>query len=178
MVPLFIFKTDNTTCEDKNFFDGCVLEHYDSEKFILKNRQKILEAYLYYEAIQEMLIGKAVSLWKKPIHNPIKISSLKEIQKEIEQFQIFLIIVVFKYIFNECVEIKKDDGASDIPDALDNLWFIINNSDSDDNLYIARNDVSSLKAYFDSLILDELEKEMPIKWKSIIEEYKRYEEIK
>lgn len=181
MVPLYKFETDNDQLQDDSYFDSVVLSKKENDEFELKKSELLVEAYLYYEAIQELIVGKAISVFKKKDRqdkDDKKIDALKKLQKSIESFQECLMLVVFKELLFSCSEIQEANGNHNGFEIFEYLWTTVNGTESNDNPIITMEEASVLKAYFNKSELSVAESELYGVWESIINEFKRIEVMK
>lgn len=175
MISIYKFNLDANDLEENDFFDENNLEEQTSGDFVLKDYESILEAYLYYEAIQELIIGETISVKKnKKINNKAKkIEELKEIQKEIEQFQNCYMLMFFNKLFCCNSKITKSKTELDNFDCFENLWSMINDTESNEEILIRKDEAIALKAYFNKSILNDLDKELLKEWENIIRKYNK-----
>ncbi len=168
MLSRFIFDNNLLKIEEKDFYSKCKFVEIGSN-FKLENSCMILDCYFYYEAIQELIIIKALKIKEKDFKDK-KIESLKKLQMEIQKFQECALILLFKDIF-ENLNIKTSHNKTNNfsnEEALEKMWDLL----LDEESVLSEDEVLTLHNFFNSFNFDKLNSNMKDWWINIIEKYK------
>ncbi len=84
---------------DESYFKKCKLIFHD--RLILEHSERLFGAYMHYEAIQAMVVAKAITLSKQQdaAQNRKEIEAINSLQKRLETFQANFIILFFADAF-------------------------------------------------------------------------------
>lgn len=179
MISKFAFvNSSSKNYEEKNYFDTCKII-INGNYIDIVDSWKILETYLYYEFVLELISGRIISLSKKKSSNyENQITSLNSIQNEIVNFKNVYLLTILYQVFENCSDISAGSNAVK-ETALEHLWYYIIKSDTEDIIpKVSIEEAQNIKSYFDNN-KDKFEKciaNMKIEWEEILNRYSKVKE--
>ena len=165
---ILLYRFDRDKNRDDNSFDELRLIQYKNGMLIF-DFNIIKREYLYYEAIQELIIGKVILLKKnKNIDKEIKIEDLIKMQRNINVFQKLYLLLIFKSLFENCDVKPSNYDKESCTRNFDKLVNSLLGEDMEESIKFSNVEVDNLKTYFKEIKTQKLSYDLGIFWSKII----------